>query len=967
MAWRMYIADQVVDHFSDLVTNFSSSTDVSVDSSATAFGRLSELLNVTSDEYENLGSSILSVGVNSVATESQIIEISQQIAGIAGTAGLTADEVVGLSSALASIGTAPELSRGIVTRFFTNLMEATSQGGERLENFARVAGTSAEAFRTAWETDAAGAFQAGIKGLGQVEESEAINVLKELGIQQVRDIPAVLKLAQNYELLGNSMDIAAQGYSEGSALAEHYGVIADEMSSKIHVLKNQFALLLDALGQFTQSDFFKGLVDGATRALELLTALANSPIGKAMMGIGLAVSGAVGALALLGASITALIASHAGLRTAMVNLAQNMRVTASAADLQKMKFLELLGVMGASEKGAKSLRIALGSIGVGLAFTALTYGLAKLSEGFQESSRYAEDMKTALSGIGDSILSDTAAYEKAKAAGEDIADSFTLVEIKSASAATEVDELDLAFERIMGTSQGTSQGLHDVADAADRATVALGKETVAALTKAMLAQDEFMDALRGGADYLDEYGFMFADYMREMVAGETEVAEYLSNIQEKINEAKRQYIESMAGADAKAIEKALEFKFKDIDAAMEAATNQANAFHGSLNDLTIAEQAQQVVLDALGIEVDDVGDAFEAAGDSAEGFRSLLTGFDDTAYDLQGTFYDLADTIIRNGGAFDAFSVEGRNSMAALTSAMDDLWASADGDAVVFANNLAEAFAYVEGAGYNLIDSVDVLDQALDAAFGTEWRAHLDTSQAHQSVRSYLDAVLKALEAKAMMEGSTLATSMASAGMAFAAGDFARGTAYSAMASQAQKSLQGIRGQISAVQGLQGSLKQAGNAGQQAGRRIHDSLSPKGSGRSGGRGAKDAQKAAKDLKKEVRTLQDYSSDLASVWSRAFEIRFSGQQTLDSVTTSIRGMAERFSEAEQRVKDLRLQLQTLKGDMSGLKAELSKQQYFLSIATEYGDSARAEQIQARIIELQAELANKQNEVSKTSRS
>src|SRR5690625_2741925 len=236
----------------------------------------------------------------------------------------------------------------------------------------------------------------------------------------------------------------------------------------------------------------------------------------------------------------------------------------------------------------------------------------------------------------------------------------------------------------------------------------------------------------------------------------------------------------------------------------------------------------QPLAEGLGVSLEGLEDQFDSAGSSADDFRSILTGFDDTAYDLQGTFYDLADAVIRNGGAFDEFSVEGRNSMSALTSAMDDLWASADGDAVVFANNLAEAFAYVEGAGYNLIDSVDVLDQALDAAFGTEWRAHLDTSQAHQSVRSYLDAVLKALEAKAMMEGSTLATSMASAGMAFAAGDFARGTAYSAMASQAQKSLQGIRGQISAVQGLQGSLKQAGNAGQQAGRRIHDSLSPKG-------------------------------------------------------------------------------------------------------------------------------------------
>src|SRR5690625_6841603 len=111
MAGQMGIASNEVADFTETVTRFSASTDVTVDAAATTMGRLSELLNVTSDEYDNLASSILAVGVNSVATESQIAEISQQIAGIAGTAGLSADEVIGLSAALASIGTPPELSR----------------------------------------------------------------------------------------------------------------------------------------------------------------------------------------------------------------------------------------------------------------------------------------------------------------------------------------------------------------------------------------------------------------------------------------------------------------------------------------------------------------------------------------------------------------------------------------------------------------------------------------------------------------------------------------------------------------------------------------------------------------------------------------------------------------------------------------------------------------------------------------
>src|SRR5699024_9863464 len=222
MAGQMNIAAQDVDHFTDLVTKFAASTDVSVDSSATAFGRLSELLDVTADEYENLVSSILSVLLNSVATESQIIQISQQIAGIGGTAGLSADEVIGLSSALASIGTAPELSRGVVTRLFTKIMTATSEGGESLEAFARVSGMSAQEFATAWGDDAAGAVQSLMEGLGQLSGSDAIQTLGELGINSVRDVPAILKLSQNYELLADSLNIASEGYREGSLLQEQY-------------------------------------------------------------------------------------------------------------------------------------------------------------------------------------------------------------------------------------------------------------------------------------------------------------------------------------------------------------------------------------------------------------------------------------------------------------------------------------------------------------------------------------------------------------------------------------------------------------------------------------------------------------------------------------------------------------------------------------------------------------------------
>ncbi|MCK9599197.1 MAG: phage tail tape measure protein, partial [Sphaerochaeta sp.] len=215
LAGQLNIASEDVAEFTKLVTMFAATTDVSVEQSATAFGRLAELLDVPADQYENLGSSILAVGVNSIATETEIVSLSTQIASIGNFAGFSADEVFGLSAALASLGTKPELARGTITRLFTNIANAIGTGGERLELFGRVSGMTAEQFAQAWEDDAGGALQAFIAGLGRVEISggNVIETLRALGIASVRDVPTILKLAQNHELLAEQMQIAADGFA----------------------------------------------------------------------------------------------------------------------------------------------------------------------------------------------------------------------------------------------------------------------------------------------------------------------------------------------------------------------------------------------------------------------------------------------------------------------------------------------------------------------------------------------------------------------------------------------------------------------------------------------------------------------------------------------------------------------------------------------------------------------------------
>jgi hypothetical protein len=115
---------------------------------------------------------------------------------------------------------------------------------------------------------------------------------------------------------------------------------------------------------------------------------------------------------------------------------------------------------------------------------------------------------------------------------------------------------------------------------------------------------------------------------------------------------------------------------------------------------------------------------------------------------------------------------------------------------------------------------------------------------------------------------------------------------------------------------------------------------------------------------KVRTLVDYANDLSSVFSRAFDIRFSGQSTLDQVTSSFADIADKTDKANQKISDLR-------ADLDSLTADKALQEYFLSVANAYGDTLAAAQIQAKINKINnqiaginEDIADSQNDVNKT---
>lgn len=978
LAGQLNIASEDVAEFTKLVQQFSTTTDVTVEASATAFGRLAALLKVPAAEFANLGSSILEVGVNSIATESEIISISQQIAGIANTAGLSADQVFGLSSALASIGVAPELSRSLVTRLFTNIMNAVSDGGERLEAFGRLSGMTASQFADAWGNDATGAILALMQGIGSLEQSKAFEALSEIGVKSIRDQPQVLKLAQNYDLLAESLDYAAQGYANGTALQEQYGVISETVAAKTTVLVNNIKSLVASMG--LAEGAVKGALDLATNLVQAWQAVIDVPVVGAFAQIATGASALLGVILLLVGGATRMTASWLGAKQIIRENAAEMKVFADSTQyatatlwqqIQAMNVFAKTGRQAAIENGkvvasnslvasssgvaagaTRGLTLALRTLGVASGIGLVVTAVGLIAEGLNNAKSEAE----ALLGPIDNFKS-ALEMDNAPDYGGEVFSELTVSMYDNVDAS---DSWKSAMSQIWGSLDTTGDAVDQVTQKVNEYTVAIGENTLRALASSIAQNEEFRQVLSDNAETFAELGFNVESYLQALAKGDG--AEYIAGMRDQLTAMYAEVTSRLQSGEitqGQAFDQRMEYD--EIAVALDGLAAAASGFSKEIETAAWESFAFDAMTGVLGEGLSELDDELSFTSDTVKDFIDSFAGGVDDIYATQGAIADLIGSLYENGDAMDAFSEEGRANFAALQSAVTQMADASAGDATAFAHNLVNMFAQVEGAGYNLGTEVDYLRQMMVTTFGTAYGVDLDTSAANGSIKTFLENVLVALRARAELERERLGNLNSSSVPIRSQADR---DAIDAMKRESSETLRLTNQQITSIEQLKGSLATAQSQGQRTFNTLANGAN--NAGRAAKNAGKKGQKAAKDVKEEVRTLIDYANDLAAVWDRAFDIRFAGQSTLDDITSSWYDIGEAFADAEKKIRDLRLELQSLNSDISTLQAEMSQQKYFLSVAVEYGDDKRAEQIRARMTEISAELAKKQEDVTDTSK-
>ncbi len=419
---QLGIAQGSLTSFTETVAKFSATTGVSVEQTAMSFGRIGELLQVPAQDFEKLGSAIAFAGVNAVATEEQILSVTKEIATTAKMAKFSSADIIGLSTALSSLGIAPEAARGSIIRTFAGINKVISEGGEGLQQYASIAGMSAEQFANTWQTNGQEAFSALLGGLQSLsDQGENLDsVLRTIGLRNVRDIQTIQKLGDNYDVYTSSIREANQGFKEGTFLGEAYGQIQETVASKLLLVQNNIANLLDTLGQGAVGEVFKGILDSINDTLVGLNQFAKTPIGQAFGGL-LTIGGAIVAvIAAINAASALAQASLRAFATAQTALLQETVKTTGGLAAMNTQLIATGGASNAASLGLQKGQIALHALNTAFKaikwlaiITLITHAISRMAISFSSAEQKAESMLGGFSGLQDSLTTDLQAYNTA--------------------------------------------------------------------------------------------------------------------------------------------------------------------------------------------------------------------------------------------------------------------------------------------------------------------------------------------------------------------------------------------------------------------------------------------------------------------------------------------------------------------------------------------------------------------------
>ncbi len=195
-----------------------------------------------------VGSTINALGAASTANEGYIVEFTKRLAGIAPTANIQIQQVMGLAATLDSLGQTSEVSSTVFSQLIPNMFKDVA-------TYAKLAGKSTEDFSKTLSIDANEALIQVFEGLhnNSAGLGTMANKLKELGLEGKRNISVIGVMANNTKLLREQQALANVEFEKGTSLTNEFNIKNETLAAKLEKIGKRLR------GMFINSSFLKGI------------------------------------------------------------------------------------------------------------------------------------------------------------------------------------------------------------------------------------------------------------------------------------------------------------------------------------------------------------------------------------------------------------------------------------------------------------------------------------------------------------------------------------------------------------------------------------------------------------------------------------------------------------------------------------------------------------------------------------
>ncbi|WP_238886414.1 phage tail tape measure protein [Clostridium sp. YIM B02551] len=233
--------------FTKTIIDLGNATNLVGEEGASELAKFANITQMSQGDFQKLGSSIVYLGNNMATTEADIMSMAMRLAGAGHQVGLTQAQIVGMSAGLSSLGLDAEAAGSAMSKVMLDIQMQVQTNGKELKEFAKVAGMSTQEFANKFKTDAAGALNDFIIGLGKLDNKAVI--LDELGLSEIRVRDALLRASGAGDIFTKSMKMSSDAWEENNALTKEANQRYATTESKMIVTKNQVMDLAREVGR----------------------------------------------------------------------------------------------------------------------------------------------------------------------------------------------------------------------------------------------------------------------------------------------------------------------------------------------------------------------------------------------------------------------------------------------------------------------------------------------------------------------------------------------------------------------------------------------------------------------------------------------------------------------------------------------------------------------------------------------